>query len=70
MKQFFFTFVAVAIPLVLVGVVVYMFCHGIYTVIRDWQTGRELKQIRVEWEARQRSKAAQPNDRSPGETPI
>jgi hypothetical protein len=61
MKHLFFTGVAVAIPLLLASIVIYMFFHGIYTLVSDWYLQRELKKIREESEMRRRSQS-QPTD--------
>jgi hypothetical protein len=48
MKEVFFTFLAISLPLLAVGGVVYMFLHGLYRLVDDWRLGRELRQLRQE----------------------
>jgi hypothetical protein len=46
MKEIFFKGVAVAIPVLLVGGLVYMMFHGVYSLYSDWQLKKELEEIR------------------------
>jgi hypothetical protein len=46
MKEAFFTLIALALPLVVFGGILYMFFYGLYQVVSDWQLGRELRQLR------------------------
>ena len=52
MKDIFFTFAPMGIALIVIIGLLYMLIHGIYSVLADWQLGRELNRIRKE--ARQR----------------
>jgi hypothetical protein len=53
MKEVFFTFLAISLPIVAVGGLAYMFLHGLYRVIDDWRLSRELRQLRQETAGRQ-----------------
>lgn len=55
MKEVFFTFLALSIPIVIVGGLVYLFLRGLYMVYADWQLGRELEQLRQEVAERRHS---------------
>lgn len=57
MKEFFFTSVLLAVPLVIVSAILYYFGHGLVTVIADWRLGREMEQLRQESAARRRDRA-------------
>jgi hypothetical protein len=59
MKQSFFTLLAIAIPVIILGGVVYMFLHGLYRMIMDWRLDRELHQLRIETVKRARQPARQ-----------
>ncbi len=67
MKQIFFTSLAIAIPVIAFGGVVYMFFLGLYRLFDDWRLGRELRQLRNE-AAQRRSEHA--NRVSPSFDPL
>ncbi len=48
MKEVFFTFVAISLPLLALGGVIYMLLHGLYTVYGDWRLRRELQQLKAD----------------------
>jgi hypothetical protein len=48
MKSAFFTFLAFALPAVLVGGLLYMFLEGLYRLFDDWRLGRELRELRTQ----------------------
>lgn len=60
MKQLFFTFVILSVPLILVGGLLYAFGHGLYTVYSDWRLAQELRQLRREVAAQRPSRPEPP----------
>ncbi len=52
MKEVFFTLLALSIPIVVVGALVFLFLRGLYLVYADWKLGRELDQLRQDSAAR------------------
>ena len=58
MKQLFFTFLAIALPVIAFGGVIYMFLHGLYRLFDDWRLARELNDLRRESELRRRENPA------------
>jgi hypothetical protein len=69
MKNAFFTFLALSVPLLILGALIYMFVRGLYTILSDWWLDRELKQLRLE-AIRRRSEApdvVQEDGRSPAD---
>lgn len=60
MKSWFFTAIMVLIPVGLFLGLLYMLGHGIYSLLSDWQTAREVDEIQSQSEAR-REKREQAN---------
>ena len=59
MKQVFFFFLAVALPiLVLGGGLFYLVWHSAYRLYDDWRLNKELDEIRAESAARRQQKKA------------
>ena len=56
MKELFFTIIALSVPLLLLGAVVYLFLRGLYTIYADWRLGQELEELGREAEARRRER--------------
>lgn len=56
MKEIFFKAIAVALPLLAAGGIVYMVFHGFYSLYADRQLKKELDQIRRESEERRRQR--------------
>jgi len=56
MKELFFTIIALSIPLLLLGAVVYLFLRGLYSIYADWRLGHELEELSREAEARRRER--------------
>lgn len=57
MKELFFTIIALSIPLLLLGGVVYLFLRGLYSIYADWRLGQELEELSRESEERRRERA-------------
>ncbi len=62
MKEIFFKGVAVALPLVVLGGLVYLIFHGFYALYSDIQLKRELEQLSRESAERRRQKRHPPED--------
>ena len=60
MKEVFFTLLALSIPLVVLAGLLYMFGHGLFTVIGDWFERRQLRHLRQEWRLRQQLNGRNP----------
>lgn len=56
MKEIFFKGIAIALPLLVVGGVIYMVFHGFYSLYADRQLKKELEQIRRESEELRRQR--------------
>lgn len=61
MKEIFFKAIAIALPLLAVGGVIYMIFHGFYSLYADRQLKKELDQIRRESEERRRQHPPEEN---------
>ena len=64
MKEIFFKGVAVALPLVVLGGLVYLIFRGFYELYSDIQLKRELEQIRRESAERRRHKGHQQEEQT------
>ena len=63
MKDVFFTLLAISLFLVAFGGVVYLFLHGLYRVLADWQLSRELRDLKAaaeDWRKQQPDKLNAP----------
>ena len=68
MKQFFFVGIALSIPIILGGVVLYWFFGGLWAAYSDFRLRRELKEIESESQVRRSKVAAKiPNAESEAE---
>lgn len=56
MKEIFFKGIVVALPLLVIGGLVYLVFHGFYSLYEDMKLKRELDQIRREGERRRRER--------------
>lgn len=70
MKQLFFTLVVLAIPVVAMGVLLYFFGHGLYTVLYDWIEKKQLAELREQarlraQQRREHADAASDRDATP-----
>ena len=64
MKEIFFKGVAVVLPLVVLGGLVYLIFRGFYELYSDIQLKRELEQIRRESAERRRQQAHQQEEQT------
>ena len=58
MKEIFFKGLAVALPLAVLGGLVYLIFHGFYSLFSDMRLKRELDQIKRESEERRKQQPA------------
>ena len=66
MKEIFFNGIVVALPVLVIGGLIYLVFHGFYSLYQDMKLKRELDQIRRESEQRRRE---QPVEKAPEKTP-
>ena len=65
MKEIFFKGVAIALPLLVVGGLVYLVFHGFYSLYQDILLKRELEQIKRESAERRRTTPTQKPESKP-----
>ena len=66
MKEIFFKGIVVALPVLVIGGLIYLVFHGFYSLYQDMKLKRELDQIRRESEQRRRE---QPVEKAREKTP-
>ena len=59
MKEIFFKGIAVALPCLVIGGILYLFFHGFYSLYQDRQLKKELDEIARESAARRRERPQQ-----------
>jgi arginine exporter protein ArgO len=65
MKEIFFKGIAIALPLLVVGGVIYMIFHGFYSLYSDMRLKKELEQIQRESAERRRQRPPEERAKAP-----